>query len=140
MKWLIGILQEIDTLPHIVLMIPPPLFSDGARGLKTDVVRDVLPDAITDLAHRYGCSLLDLRPHFLQVLGQDWVPGSGNAFSVSCDGCDLTAAGHAIIRDAVSSFLGTSRIVSVRPRSPPPPPPLAPPSPPPPPPWDWPNC
>ena len=61
MRTLIHQFQALPTLPHVVLMVPPPLFVDGASGLSADIVADRLPDAVIRLAHQYGCSLVDLR-------------------------------------------------------------------------------
>ena len=120
MRTLIHQFQTLPTLPHVVLMVPPPLFVDGASGLSADIVADRLPDAVIRLAHQYGCSLVDLRTPFQRVLGADWVEGTGHAFTVSCDGCHLSAVGHQLVRDAVHNFLGGVHLISAHPRMPPP--------------------
>ena len=55
LRSLILSVQEMGSLPHVVLMIIPPLFVDGAHGLRADVIALQLPDAITQLAHEHGC-------------------------------------------------------------------------------------
>ena len=44
LRWMIQIIQnDLATLPHVVLMIPPPLFVDGTQGLSSDIISGAVP-------------------------------------------------------------------------------------------------
>ena len=97
--------QNMPTLPHVALIVPPPLFRPGVSGLSAETLDKMIIPAILSVAHQEGCTLVNLRTAF-----RDAIPGGfplPDAFS--CDGVHLNDKGHEIVSEAVASALETAR-------------------------------
>ena len=108
-----------------LLIAPPPVWHDGARGIDQRLVNTVLPGVLRDTASDLGCGFVDVYQHFRDdQISED----------VSCDGVHVLQRGQEAIKDAVLGPILDIRIPLRPPPLPPPPPHPLPPSPRPPPP------
>ena len=132
---LINLLQafkDLPSAPHVLALVPPPLYANGVFGMRADVINSQLPVLIPRVASEIGVESASI---------QLALAAAGVDASYSCDGCHLDARGQAQIFTFVHRLLARSGLLtfppppSPLPPSPPsPPPPTLPPSPRPPPP------
>ena len=92
LRGLIGRVQRMETLPHVVLLIPPPVWTDGAAGgVRAGIVENQLVPAITRLAHKHGCTVVDLQAAFIAA-AREKLAAAAAAHAVAERAADEAAA------------------------------------------------
>jgi acyl-CoA thioesterase-1 len=90
-------LRRLRPVPHIFLMVPPPLLTPGIYDMNETVVNSIFPKLTRDIATVMDAEIIDLYTAINNEVD--------SGILMECDGCHPTAAGNEIIVQTMYPYI-----------------------------------
>ena len=87
--------MNMDSKPEVYLMVPPPLYQDGAYNMNQTVINDVLPTMIPQMAADLGLPSKNVIDIYGAMGGKSLSSWQFFCDGQSCDACHPNDAGYA---------------------------------------------